>query len=117
MTTATPPESGEKEVSLAHIYKCLLNIKELIENREALLESMFKEDLYQDFLMREQEQSAPMIAAMEGGGPDISPNSPAMPDEVNINNVQGDTPDKHWDDGGPGAEGSDLGTSRHRTSS
>ena len=111
MTTATPPESGEKEVSLAHIYKCLLNIKELIENREALLESMFKEDLYQDFLMREQEQSAPMIAAMEGGGPDISPNSPAMPDEVNINNVQGDTPDKHWDDGGPGAEGSDLGAS------
>tara|TARA_B100000686_G_scaffold53257_1_gene57479 strand:+ start:3339 stop:4694 length:1356 start_codon:yes stop_codon:yes gene_type:complete len=104
----------DQKITLAHLYKAILNIKELIEDRDALLQSMFKEDLYADFLMREQAQSAPMIDAMEGGGPDISPNSPALPDDIDYERTQS-TPDVHVDDGGPtSSEGSDLSSQAAR---
>ncbi len=98
----------DQKITLAHLYKAILNIKELIEDRDALLQSMFKEDLYADFLMREQAQSAPQIAAMEGDSMDISPNDPALPDDIDYARTQS-IPDTHWDDGGPtSTEGSDL---------
>ena len=98
----------DQKITLAHLYKAILNIKELIEDRDALLQSMFKEDLYADFLMREQAQSAPQIAAMEGDSMDISPNDPALPDDIDYARTQS-TPDVHVDDGGPtSTEGSDL---------
>ncbi len=97
----------DQKITLAHLYKAILNIKELIEDRDALLQSMFKEDLYADFLMREQAQSAPQIAAMEGNTVDISP-LPALPDDVEYERTQS-RPDVHVDDGGPtSTEGSDL---------
>ena len=47
----------DKNVTLADLNRSILGIKELIEDRTALLQSMFKEDLYNDFLMQEARQS------------------------------------------------------------
>ena len=81
------PDLTDPKVTLADLYKSIESIRELIEDRDALLRSMFKEDLYNDFLMQEAQQSAPMIAAMEGGDPDLSA-TPEMPDEVNYERLQ-----------------------------
>ena len=101
----------EPKVTLADLYKAILSIKDLIEDREALLQSMFKEDLYKDFLMQEAQQSGAVgVNSMDptGDAIDITPLSPEMPDEVDYQSVQSKR-DAHPEDGGPTVqEGLDL---------
>ena len=101
----------EPKVTLADLYKAILSIKDLIEDREALLQAMFKEDLYNDFLMQEAQQSGAVgVNSMDptGDAIDITPLSPEMPDEVDIQSVQSKR-DAHPEDGGPTVqEGLDL---------
>ena len=101
----------DQNVTLADLNRSIESIRELIEDRDALLRSMFKEDIYNDFLMQEQEQSDPMIAAMEGGDPDLSA-TPEMPDEVNYQRLQQGLDDDVLEGGPTVQEGLDKNQQR-----
>ena len=48
--------ADDKYVGLVDVTKALQDVKRLIERRETLLEMMFRDDRYQDFLQKEDQQ-------------------------------------------------------------
>ena len=109
-TPDTPEE--EKKITLWDINEQLKGIKQLIEDRTAMLSLMFKQDQYEDFLMAEKAQTdadlaGRISAGVQGAYRDLSP-APMMPDELAYQKTQLGL-DAHPDDGGPSAtEGGDL---------
>ena len=62
----------DKYVGLVDVTKALQDVTRLIERRETLLEMMFRDDRYQDFLNQEEDQTDEDLGGGGGGGSSVS---------------------------------------------
>ena len=84
----------DRHIGIATLANTVDNMTELLEDRNKLLNSMFKEDVYNDFLMEESAQGGAggagidnSISAVGGASPNLSA-VPMMPDRREFVNVQ-----------------------------
>ena len=84
--------NDDKYIGIEVLTNVLNNVIEMVDQRTALLNSMFKEDLYNDFLMMEAMQGGmggagvDNVAPVGGGMNDLS--LPQAPDDQNIINLE-----------------------------
>lgn len=83
----------DRHIGISTLANTVDNMTELLEDRNKLLQSMFKEDVYNDFLMEESAQGGAggagiddSISAVGGASPNLS--VPMMPDRREYVNVQ-----------------------------
>ena len=84
----------DRHIGISTLANTVDNMTELLEDRNKLLQSMFKEDVYNDFLMEESAQGGAggagidnSISAVGGASPNLSA-VPMMPDRREFVNVQ-----------------------------
>ena len=84
----------DRHIGISTLANTVDNMTELLEDRNKLLQSMFKEDVYKDFLMEESAQGGAggagidgSISAVGGASPNLSA-VPMMPDRREFVNVQ-----------------------------
>ena len=85
--------NDDKYIGIEVLTNVLSNVTEMIDQRTALLNSMFKEDLYNDFLMQEAMQGGMGGAGIDNvspvgglGMPDLS--LPQAPDDKQVVNIE-----------------------------
>ena len=84
--------NDDKYIGIEVLTNVLSGVTEMIDQRTALLNSMFKEDLYNDFLMQEAMQGGmggagiDNVAPVNTGMNDLS--LPQAPDDQNIVNLE-----------------------------
>ena len=85
--------SDDKYIGIEVLANTVNSMTEMIDDRNGLLNSMFKKDVYNDFLMSETAQGGvggagvdnEAISSMGGGAPDLStPMMPARNSYVNV---------------------------------
>ena len=64
--------ADDKYVGLIDVTRALQDVTRLMERRETLLEMMFRDDRYQDFLNQEEDQTEEDLGAEGGGGSSVS---------------------------------------------
>ena len=85
--------NDDKYIGIEVLTNVLSNVTEMVDQRTALLNSMFKEDLYNDFLMQEAMQGGMGGAGIDNvspvgglGMPDLS--LPQAPDDKQVVNIE-----------------------------